>query len=150
MKSILVLGIIYLLIADCSAQSQSSSPPIQATPTADSVLQKDTVISRISYEAILQGLLSKNKFINYRNAEPPLMIKKLRKGKEWIFYLFCIDILLLGIFKVFYTKYFNNIFRVFFNTSLRQNQLTDILLQARLPSLIFYYQCRPVCLAGTG
>ncbi|MDQ6723540.1 MAG: DUF4271 domain-containing protein, partial [Thermoproteota archaeon] len=29
------------------------------------------------------------------------------------------------------------IFRVFFNTSLRQNQLTDLLLQAKLPSLIF-------------
>jgi hypothetical protein len=45
--------------------------------------------------------------------------------------------LLLAIFKVLYTKYFNNIFRVFFNTSLRQNQLTDLLIQAKLPSLIF-------------
>src|SRR5204863_5735614 len=39
--------------------------------------------------------------------------------------------------KVFYDRYFKNIFSVFFNTSLRQNQLTDLLLQARLPSLIF-------------
>ena len=46
-------------------------------------------------------------------------------------------ILLFGFFKVFYATYFNNIFRVFFNTSLRQNQLTDLLLQAKLPSLIF-------------
>ncbi len=31
---------------------------------------------------------------------------------------------------------FNNLFRVFFNTSLRQTQLTDQLLQAKLPSFI--------------
>ncbi|MEO6133974.1 MAG: DUF4271 domain-containing protein, partial [Ginsengibacter sp.] len=45
-------------------------------------------------------------------------------------------VLILGIFKTFYSGYFNNLFRVFFNTSLRQTQLTDQLLQAKLPSLI--------------
>ena len=39
-------------------------------------------------------------------------------------------------FKTFYNQYFNNLFRVFFNTSLRQSQLTDQLLQAKLPSFI--------------
>jgi len=58
-------------------------------------------------------------------------------SREFLFYALAFLILLFGLFKVFYTRYFNTIFRVFFNTSLRQTQLTDILLQARLPSLIF-------------
>ena len=45
--------------------------------------------------------------------------------------------ILLGIFRVAFPAYFNNLFRVFFNTSLRQNQLTDQLLQAPWPSLFF-------------
>jgi hypothetical protein len=44
---------------------------------------------------------------------------------------------LLGCLKFFYNRYFSNLFRVFFNSSLRQSQLTDQLLQARLPSLFF-------------
>ena len=43
----------------------------------------------------------------------------------------------MAIIKYFYSRYFNNLFRVFFNTSLRQSQLTDQLLQAKLPSLFF-------------
>ena len=58
-------------------------------------------------------------------------------SREFLFYALAFLILLFALFKVFYTRYFNTIFRVFFNTSLRQTQLTDILLQARLPSLIF-------------
>jgi len=34
-------------------------------------------------------------------------------------------------------RYFNNLFRVFFNTSLRQSQLTDQLLQSKLASMLF-------------
>jgi hypothetical protein len=45
-------------------------------------------------------------------------------------------VLIIGIFKIFYRNYFNNLFRVFFNTSLRQTQLADQLLQAKLPSFI--------------
>jgi hypothetical protein len=45
--------------------------------------------------------------------------------------------LFLAFFKFFYTRYFNNLFRVFFNTSLRQNQLTDQLLQAKQASMFF-------------
>jgi len=48
----------------------------------------------------------------------------------------CIIVFILGLFKTFYPAYFNNLFRVFFNTSIRQTQLTDQLLQAKLPSFI--------------
>ena len=59
------------------------------------------------------------------------------KSKDNLFYIIAGIVLLLGFLKYFYKRYFTNLFRVFFNTSLRQSQLTDQLLQAKLPSLLF-------------
>lgn len=90
-----------------------------------------------NYRSITNELLLKNRFINVKDA-PVYVIQEERnpKGKEFLFYALCIVVLILGIFKTFYSQYFNNLFRVFFNTSLRQTQLTDQLLQAKLPSFI--------------
>lgn len=91
-----------------------------------------------TYNISIDSFLKKNKYLNTPAAPVSLAAKQKNKpGKEFLFYLLSIVILLLAIFKFIYTKYFNNIFRVFFNSSLRQNQLTDLLLQAKLPSLIF-------------
>ena len=55
---------------------------------------------------------------------------------DLIFYIFLGLLLFLAFMKAAYGKYFNNLTRVFFNTSLKQSQLTDQLLQAKLPSLL--------------
>ena len=90
-----------------------------------------------SFQSIVNDLLLTNKFINARD-KPVYIIadEKNFTGKEFLFYSLCILVLILGVFKTFYRGYFNNLFRVFFNTSLRQTQLTDQLLQAKLPSFI--------------
>ncbi len=82
-------------------------------------------------------LLSKNRFINIKS-KPVTLIEQphIIPGKEFLFYILCIVLLILGLFKTFFKGYFNNLFRVFFNTSLRQTQLSDQLEQATLPSLI--------------
>lgn len=80
----------------------------------------------------------KNKLLN-SNATPvsfAVQFKKV-KSKDELFYLIAVVVLLLGFLKYFYKRYFANLFRVFFNSSLRQSQLTDQLLQAKLPSLLF-------------
>ena len=61
---------------------------------------------------------------------------KKAKNNDTIFYGLVAMLLLLAFFKFFFPRYFTNLIRVFFNTSLRQCQLTDQLLQARLPSLL--------------
>jgi hypothetical protein len=82
-------------------------------------------------------LLLKNRFINVKQAPVYfLQIERKVNGKEILFYSICVLVLLVGLFKTFFYNYFNNLFRVFFNTSLRQSQLTDQLVQARLPSFI--------------
>ena len=62
---------------------------------------------------------------------------KKKDSQDSLFYILVLIGGLLGFFRFTYTRYFNNLFRVFFNASLRQSQLTDQLLQARLPSLFF-------------
>ena len=80
----------------------------------------------------------KNKLLN--SDDPPVSLAvqvKKQKSTENLFYLITAMVLLLAFLKYFYNRYFTNLFRVFFNTSLRQSQLTDQLLQAKLPSLLF-------------
>lgn len=90
-----------------------------------------------SYHSVVDGLLSSNKFINVKEPAVFFMAEERKNtGKEFIFYALCIIVFILGLFKTFYRSYFNNLFRVFFNTSIRQSQLTDQLLQAKLPSFI--------------
>lgn len=86
---------------------------------------------------VTNKLLSRNKFINVTS--PPVFLLEQphkHKGKEFLFYTLCVVLLLLGMFRTFYAAYFKNLFRVYFNTSLRQTQLVDQLRQAKLPSFI--------------
>ena len=108
---------------------------------ADSVLvNKDTVkTSSLSlYKIAIQNIIKNNKFLN-ADGKPWAMITKPRKQsvQDSVFYTILVVTALLAFFRFFYVRYFNNLFRVFFNTSLRQSQLTDQLLQAKLPSLFF-------------
>ena len=62
---------------------------------------------------------------------------RMRKSNDMFFYILAGLVLLMGLIRFYFSKYFTNLFRVFFNTSLRQSQLADQLLQAKLPSLFF-------------
>lgn len=62
-------------------------------------------------------------------------VRKVKK-MDWIFYLFCSLLLFLSLLNAFFRKYLNDLFVVFFKTSMRQNQLTEQIAQATLPSLL--------------
>ena len=110
-----------------------------STTLSDSLQVSDSIktISLKSYTLSLDSIIKRNKYLNFSSPVSLAAKPKTNTGKEFLFYFLGLLILLLAIFKFIYTKYFNNIFRVFFNSSLRQNQLTDLLLQSKLPSLIF-------------
>lgn len=124
-----------------TAQSKNDSAlSISKTDSIEAALrqtQREDSSSK-KYGNVIKRILDQNNFISYSGPSVYLINKtKADKNKDILFYMFCTILLLLGILKIFYSRYFYNIFRVFFNTSLRQNQLTDLLLQAKLPSLIF-------------
>jgi Domain of unknown function (DUF4271) len=83
-------------------------------------------------------LLDSNFLLNTKGASQTLdIISKKVQNKQPFFYLILALFFVLGIARALFSRYFNTLFRVFFNTSLRQNQLTDQLEQAKVPSLIF-------------
>ncbi len=91
-----------------------------------------------SYDSTIKSILEGNNLLN-SSSSPVSVIVSLKKQqtKDNLFYLLSGVLFLLALIRYFFPRYFSNLFRVFFNTSLRQNQLTDQLLQARLPSLLF-------------
>lgn len=86
----------------------------------------------------LQQLLADNKYLNSKSEPVSLAIKQRIPVKEnTVFYILAGLLFFFGIIKSVYSRYFSTLFRVFFNSSLRQSQLTDQLMQAKLPSLFF-------------
>jgi hypothetical protein len=110
---------------------------LPAPPAVDSAAIPviDSPITAVSSRPVFK---LKNKVLN-SDAEPVSLAVRLRKDSDQdsTFYLIAGIVLLLALFKFFNDRYFANMFRVFFNTSLRQSQLTDQLLQAKLPSMFF-------------
>jgi hypothetical protein len=75
----------------------------------------------------------------YKAAEMPMLLPSLERNppkREWIFYSFIGVLLYLAILRLAFPKYFADLFRVFFNSSLRQKQIRDQLIQEPLPSLL--------------
>lgn len=115
--------------------------PLQNTPDTlqkaiDSLADSNKMLAP-SVAKVDSSLLAKNQYINSSSkavALPEYPHKS--SGKEFLFYVLCLVLLILGLFRTFFTGYFKNLFRVYFNTSLRQTQLSDQLQQATLPSLI--------------
>lgn len=98
-------------------------------------LKRDTVLQKSDTGQILYPT---NEFLNTTDKPVQLQVSlRKQKSKEALFYLLAGLVLVLAFLRYFFARYFNNLFRVFFNTSLRQSQITDQLLQAKLPSLLY-------------
>lgn len=98
----------------------------------------DTASQIKSTENIYAVVLSSNMYLNYKGTPQALAVfEKKQSSSAYLFYIFIVIFLCLGLLRTIFSRYFNTMFRVFFNTSLRQNQLTDQMEQAALPSLLF-------------
>ena len=101
-------------------------------------LLKDTVRQTIAIKNVYADLLDSNIFLQSKGQPQALSeFYKTPHTKQSYFYLLAALLFYLGLIRTLFSKYFSTLFRVFFNTSLRQNQLTDQLEQAALPSLLF-------------
>ncbi|PWT99646.1 MAG: hypothetical protein C5B52_10205 [Bacteroidetes bacterium] len=58
-------------------------------------------------------------------------------SKDWLFYIVMAILLFLALLRTSFSKYFSDMFRIFWHTSFRQKQIRDQLQQAALPSLLF-------------
>jgi MFS family permease len=65
-----------------------------------------------------------------------LISPRQRTSSDWIFYLFTCCLLYVGIIRLVFPRYMENLFRVFRNVVHRQKQLRDQVAQNALPSLL--------------
>lgn len=63
------------------------------------------------------------------------VVKKF-EGKELLFYYLVFLLILFGLLRRAFAKYFYDLFRVFFKTTLKQRQTQEQLLQSSLPSVL--------------
>lgn len=143
MKPIFFLGLLlFILSASLCAQNPDTAllpkDSLKATSLADTTLPAKAADSIKQAIIAKDTVLLKNKLLN-TDAESVSLAVQLRKSesRDAFFYMIAGMVLLLAFLKYFYSRYFANLFRVFFYTSLRQNQITDQLLQAKLPSFLF-------------
>lgn len=143
MKQIFFFGLYFLLFsASLCAQSLDSSKQKKDSLQfkADSLGTGQSTDSVKPVVVNKDTAIFKNKILNLDAVAVSLAVStKKVNGKDALFYIITALVLLLAFFRYFYSRYFTNLFRVFFNTSLRQSQLTDQLLQAKLPSLLFNF-----------
>lgn len=152
MKPSLIFFAFLLLLLKSGAQ-QPSSLPVDSlakidtirsavdTASADTVKVKDSlplIKPLSSYQQAMQWVMANHSLLKGK-AAPVAYVTQPRQvhSKDLAFYILFFLVGFLGLLRFIYARYFDNLFRVFFNTSLRQNQLTDQLLQAKLPSLLF-------------
>ena len=117
-----------------------SNRVLQSNILQDSTaLQKDSIVTAAeNYYDKLQEALKKSYFLNSSDkAVATVNQEKNQSNSDHIFYFLLVLLIFLSSMRFFFSRYFFNLFRVFFNTSLRQSQLTDQLLQAKQASMFF-------------
>lgn len=103
----------------------------------DSISLTDSTII-VKEKSGLNEILKESNNLNFKSTPIDYSISK-RKYKEddFNFYIITGIVLFFSLIRAIFPRYFSNIFRVFFNASLRQGQLTDQLIQAKLSSLFY-------------
>ena len=124
----------------------------------DSIKSEDTIIKRVTRPkprntTIIQDTLpslindtlpslaldsipTKNLVDSLVKSETKVSPRKIFTGKEQLFYYLVFMLLLFGFLREAFPKYFFDLFRVFFRTTLKQKQVREQLLQSTLPSIL--------------
>jgi hypothetical protein len=136
LKQVFNLILFLLLPALLFAQQQDTATIVKKDSVINTVITTHPVV--VSYDSALRKILNKNFFLN-AGGNPVAMQDRVKNQPtdDLLFYILVSILLVLSVLSFFYSQYFNNLFRVFSNVPLRQGQLTDQLLQAKLPSLLF-------------
>ena len=136
------------------AKTLFAQTPIDTThpPTRDSlqktVMKDSNLLKQVQYpaiEPIKDSNLIQNKTKKDSSALQLINLpiknsgatKKVFPGKELLFYVLIILLLFFAFLKNVFPKYFGDLFRLFFRTTLKQRQIREQLMQTTLPSLAF-------------
>jgi len=105
----------------------------------DSLQLKDSIRVKDSLRLVQQAADSLQKKLTEKQLPVQVLKegdKKIFTGKEYLFYYLIFLLILFGLLRRAFAKYFYDLFRVFFKTTLKQRQTQEQLLQSSLASVL--------------
>jgi len=126
-----------LLIYDSAAHKADSSVNLSVS---DSVSKKptDTLWKSVDDMPLQEQVLQRHPYFKFSVKPVALRSEKRQfQGKEMLFYVVIAILIIFALLKHVFAKYFNDLLRVFFRTTLKQLQIKEQLIQTPLPSLMF-------------
>lgn len=143
MRFILLLFLLsfqFTVAAQDTSVVQQKADSVSATERAavpKDTLQQLQVVPSVSFDSGHRSILAKSRLNLF--AKPQFQIEKEKQveNRDWLFYYILGIALLFGLLRITYLRYFSDMFRVFFRTSLRVNQIREQLVQSGLQSLLF-------------
>jgi hypothetical protein len=102
-------------------------------------MQDNLVPRKFGYDPALQWrILEKHPYFGFNGPLSKREDAEIRKteSKEWLFYLLVFILLIFALIKRAFPKYFGDLFRLFFRTTLKQRQIREQLMQTPLPSIL--------------
>lgn len=104
--------------------------------TKDTIPKQQALIP--AYDKYVTRQMEKHPFFDVRTGIITLPVEIYSpKNKDGLFYIMCGALLFLGILRVGFPKYFNDLFSVFWRTAMRQKHIRDQLQQAGMTTLLF-------------
>jgi hypothetical protein len=133
---LLLLSVQFTVAAQDTSVLQQKPDSAVATFAKDSLPQSPAA-PLVSFDSSYKTILAKSRLNLF--AKPQFQIEKEKQAedKDWLFYYILGIALLFGLLRITYMRYFSDMFRVFFRTSLRVNQIREQLVQSGLQSLLF-------------
>ena len=116
-----------------------SALPLSDTISRDSVV-KDSIFKAEIFDfnkRLDTSIYNLNPFYHFKNPVRLIAIERKWKGKEGFFYSIIALLLFFALTKNNFSRYLDDLFKVFFRTTLKQRQTRDQLMSAPLPSLLF-------------
>lgn len=109
---------------------------ISKVPRKDSTWKWDATIP-VTMQNLQWQQMKRNPYFGFAET-PGTFYSDIRKvnGKEFLFYLLVIILLGYAFLKNAFPKYFTDLFRLFFRTTLKQRQIKEQLMQTPLPSML--------------
>ncbi len=133
-------------------------PPTDSIPRIDSSFTRDSILSVQMADSFSRKpdvkdsgwqvnpslpleiqILERHPYFGF-SAKPLSVRSDTRKtegGKEILFYALVLLLLVFAFLRNAFSKYFSDLFRLFFRTTMKQRQIREQLIQTPLPSLLF-------------
>jgi hypothetical protein len=145
----LIISLLFILNycflhAQTDSLSVPDSAPQQKISDTSSSLIRDTANPTITPSLLTTKkvlnfdsiIFNRHTFYNFKNPITRIDSERKVEGKETFFYFILGILLFFALIKNGFPRYMQDMFRMFFQTSVKQKQLKDQLMQSPLPSLL--------------